>query len=64
MVDETGRVGSSFEDYLREQGTLEETTTAAVKRILAWQERQESKRNSNGGGTASSRTEHPSSRQV
>jgi len=32
-----GRVGSSFEDFLREQGTLEETTAVAVKRVLAWQ---------------------------
>ena len=30
-------VGSSFEDYLREEGTLEETHAAAVKRVLAWQ---------------------------
>lgn len=32
-----GRVGSSFEDYLKTQGTLEETNAAAVKRVLAWQ---------------------------
>ncbi len=37
MAEEKGRVGSSFEDYLREQGTLEETTAAAVKRVIAWQ---------------------------
>lgn len=37
MVAERGRVGSSFEDYLREQGTFEETTAAAVKRVIAWQ---------------------------
>jgi len=37
MVDERGGVGSSFEDYLREQGTFEETTAAAVKRVIAWQ---------------------------
>jgi len=37
MVEERGGVGSSFEDYLREQGTLEETTAAAVKRVIAWQ---------------------------
>ena len=37
MAEEKGRVGSSFEDYLREQGTLEETTAAAVKRVVAWQ---------------------------
>jgi len=32
-----GRIGSSFESYLQEQGTLEETTAIAVKRVLAWQ---------------------------
>ena len=40
MVDERGGVGSSFEDYLREQGTLEATTAAAVKRVIAWQLRE------------------------
>ena len=37
MTQRKGRIGSSFEDYLAEQGTLEETTTNAVKRVLAWQ---------------------------
>ena len=37
MTQRKGRIGSSFEDYLTEQGTLEETTTNAVKRVLAWQ---------------------------
>ena len=37
MMQEMGRVGSSFEDYLKEQGILEETGTIAVKRVLAWQ---------------------------
>ena len=37
MNAEKGPVGSSFEDYLAEQGTLEETTAVAVKRVLAWQ---------------------------
>ena len=40
MVEERGGVGSSFEDYLREQGTLEETTAAVVKRVIAWQLKQ------------------------
>ena len=40
MVEETGRVGSSFEDYLRAEGTLEETTATAVKRVIAWQLRE------------------------
>jgi hypothetical protein len=30
-------VGSSFEDFLKEEGVFEETTTQAVKRVLAWQ---------------------------
>jgi len=32
-----GHIGSSFEDYLKEQGTMEETKAIAVKRVLAWQ---------------------------
>ena len=30
-------LGSSFEDFLREEGTLEETTNRAIKRVLARQ---------------------------
>jgi antitoxin HicB len=30
-------IGSSFEDFLKEEGIFEETTTVAVKRVLAWQ---------------------------
>lgn len=37
MSTKRGRIGSSFEDYLREQGTMEETSAIAVKRVLAWQ---------------------------
>lgn len=33
-------IGSSFDDFLDEQGVLEETHTVAVKRVLAWQIRQ------------------------
>jgi antitoxin HicB len=29
--------GSSFDDWLKEQGLYEEVTTHAVKRVLAWQ---------------------------
>ena len=36
-------IGSSFEDFLKEEGTLEETTTGAVKRVLAWQAQQGSR---------------------
>jgi hypothetical protein len=30
-------LGSDFEDYLTEEGVLEETTAVAVKRVLAFQ---------------------------
>ena len=31
------RVGRSFEDYLDEEGDLQEATALAVKRVLAWE---------------------------
>ncbi len=34
---EKGKVGSSFDNFLKELGTYEETTEQAVKRILAYQ---------------------------
>lgn len=37
MSEEKGGIGSSFEDFLREDGRYEETTAIAVKRVLAWQ---------------------------
>ena len=37
MTRTKGRVGSSFEEYLAAEGTLEETNAIAVKRVLAWQ---------------------------
>ena len=30
-------IGSSFEDFLKEEGAYEETTTQAIKRVLAWE---------------------------
>ena len=30
-------LGSNFEDFLQEEGLLEETTAIATKRVLAWQ---------------------------
>jgi predicted XRE-type DNA-binding protein len=30
------RVGSRFEDFLQDEGRLEEATAIAVKRVLAW----------------------------
>jgi predicted XRE-type DNA-binding protein len=32
-----GKIGSSFEGFLRDEGILEETTAAAIKSVLAWQ---------------------------
>ena len=34
---EKGKIGTSFEDFLHEQGTYVETTEQAVKRVLAFQ---------------------------
>ncbi len=34
---EAGSAGPLFEDFLKEQGTYEETTERAVKRVLAFQ---------------------------
>ena len=30
-------IGSDFEDFLREEGRLEEFTMLALKRVLAWE---------------------------
>lgn len=30
-------IGSSFDEFLEEEGTLEEATEVAIKRVLAWQ---------------------------
>ena len=38
---ENGTVGSSFDDFLKEQGTYEATVDQAVKRVLAFQLEQE-----------------------
>lgn len=32
-----GSVGSSFDDFLHEQGTFEESTAQAIKRVLAYE---------------------------
>ena len=39
----SGRLGSSFSDYLKSGGSYQATRTVAVKRVLAWQ-RQEGMR--------------------
>lgn len=36
-------IGSSFDDFLAEQGILEEVSAAALKRVIAWQLGQEMK---------------------
>lgn len=37
MSTENPHLGSSFEDFLEEEGIREEATAHAVKRVLAWQ---------------------------
>lgn len=36
-------IGSSFDDFLAEEGLLEEIAAAAIKRVVAWQISQEMK---------------------
>ena len=31
------RIGSDFEDFLRDEGRLEQATAVAIKRVLAWE---------------------------
>ncbi len=31
------RVGSNFEDFLRDENRIEEATAVAIKRVLAWE---------------------------
>lgn len=33
----TPHIGSDFDDFLEEQGLVEEVTAAALKRVIAWQ---------------------------
>ncbi|MEQ9643594.1 MAG: helix-turn-helix domain-containing protein [Alphaproteobacteria bacterium] len=37
MTKTPGRIGSTFDDFLKDEGVHEETTAIAVKRVLAWQ---------------------------
>jgi antitoxin HicB len=37
MKTKKKHIGSSFEDFLKEEGVFEETNTLAVKSVLAWQ---------------------------
>ena len=38
---ENSHIGSDFDDFLAEEGRLEEATAVAVKRVIAWQIEQE-----------------------
>ena len=37
MKERKGRIGSSFDDYLKEDGSYEEVTARAIKRVIARQ---------------------------
>jgi antitoxin HicB len=37
MTRKRGRIGSSFESYLKKEGLHEEASAVAVKRVLAWE---------------------------
>ena len=37
MTKKKGRVGSSFDDYLKQEGLYEEVTARAIKRVIARQ---------------------------
>jgi hypothetical protein len=43
-VSGKGRIGSRFDDFLREQGTYAQTQAVAIKRVLAWQLAEEMKK--------------------
>jgi hypothetical protein len=34
-MESKGRIGSSFDDFLRQEGIYEEVTTRAIKRVIA-----------------------------
>lgn len=44
MSDTNPHFGSSFEDFLKEEGIAEEVNAAAIKHVLAWQLVEEMKR--------------------
>ena len=37
MSNDSDRIGSSFDDFLAEDGLLEEVSATAFKRVIAWQ---------------------------
>jgi DNA-binding phage protein len=36
-MNESKHIGGNFDDFLAEEGLMEETTAIAVKRVIAWQ---------------------------
>jgi DNA-binding Xre family transcriptional regulator len=36
-VQKKGRIGSSFDEFLKEEGIYDEVETTAIKRVIAWQ---------------------------
>ena len=48
MIDRTANphLGSTLDDFLKEEGIYEEATTAAIKQVIAWQPTEEMKKKS------------------
>lgn len=44
MTKKNKHIGSSFDDFLQEEGLLEESQASAVKRVIAYQIKEEMKR--------------------
>ena len=40
MSSDKGKIGSTFDDFLKQEGLYEEASTVAAKRVLAWQLKQ------------------------
>lgn len=43
MTKKNPHIGSSFDDFLKEEGLYNDVETTAIKRVLAWQLEQEMK---------------------
>lgn len=39
--NESGHIGSNFDDFLAEEGVLEEVTAKAVEKVAAWEVEEE-----------------------
>jgi hypothetical protein len=55
------RIGSSFDDFLKEDGIYEETHSIAIKRVLAWQIAQAMKEQLTTGNDSTGRSGWPPS---